>query len=144
MQNICDLSITVEPYLSVTAGHQVAEAVRFRILELGIATDVVVHVDVDEEEDLNVASAIAKLPSEAALVERAKRSLHLLDPAVEHVTLRVHFMPSAGTIVEATVRLRDPGMSLVEAGEVCGRVKKKLETLSQVDEAEACVFVPVK
>ena len=65
----CDLSITVEPYLSVTAGHQVAEAVRFRILELGIATDVVVHVDVDEEEDLNVASAIAKLPSEAALVE---------------------------------------------------------------------------
>jgi cation diffusion facilitator family transporter len=102
-QVLVDAHVQVDPRISVSEGHRVAESARQRVLDKHPEVlDVLVHVDA--ENDLLASAAIA-LPDRAVLLARLREILAADPPEFERTTL--HYL---GTRVEAEVFL-PPGFA---------------------------------
>ena len=102
-QVLVDAHVQVDPRISVSEGHRVAESARQRVLEAHPEVlDVLVHVDA--ENDLLGNAAIA-LPDRAFLLAHLQELLGANPPGLERTTL--HYL---GTRVEADVFLT-PGFA---------------------------------
>ena len=97
-QVLVDAHVQVNPRISVSEGHRVAESARQRVLDSHPEVlDVLVHVDA--ENDL-LGNAAVELPDRAFLLEHLKGLLGGDPPGLERTTL--HYL---GTRVEAEVFL---------------------------------------
>ncbi|MFC5429378.1 cation diffusion facilitator family transporter [Paraburkholderia denitrificans] len=98
---LVDAHILVDPYISVSEGHYIAETARKRVLTDSRVLDALIHVD--PEDDMHVRS-VANLPPREALIETlrdvfAERGVH-----VESVTL--HYL-SGGLTVQVALAAGD-------------------------------------
>jgi len=97
-QVLVDAHVQVNPRISVSEGHRIAETARRRVLAgHPEVLDVLVHVDA--ENDL-MGNAAADLPDRAQLLAHLRQLLDLDHPELERTTL--HYL---GTRVEAEVFL---------------------------------------
>jgi len=97
-QVLVDAHVQVNPRISVSEGHRIAETARRRVLSgHPEVLDVLVHVDA--ENDL-MGNAAADLPDRAQLLAHLRQLLDLDHPELERTTL--HYL---GTRVEAEVFL---------------------------------------
>ncbi|MCF8177785.1 MAG: cation diffusion facilitator family transporter [Sulfuritalea sp.] len=97
-QVLVDAHVQVNPRISVSEGHRVAESARQRVLSRHPEVlDVLVHVDA--ENDL-LADAAIQLPDRAVLLEHLVKLLDTCPPDFEATTL--HYL---GTKVEAEIFL---------------------------------------
>jgi hypothetical protein len=102
-QVLVDAHVQVNPRISVSEGHRVAESARQRVLENHPEVlDVLVHVDA--ENDL-LGNAAVELPDRAFLLDHLSQLLDARPPEFERTTL--HYL---GTRVEAEVFL-PPGFA---------------------------------
>ena len=81
---LVDAHILVDPRLSVSEGHHIAEHARKRVLDQHEVVDVLVHID--PEDDLK-AKPSAHLPSRAELVEHLQAALQEALPTPERIVL---------------------------------------------------------
>ena len=117
---LVDAHILVDPRLSVSEGHHIAERARKRVLEQHDVMDVLVHID--PEDDLK-AKPSAHLPSRAELVALLKTGLQETLPAPERIVL--HYLDGR---VEAELFLPDDFWS--EATQV-SRLQDRLNAFLQ-------------
>jgi len=86
-QALADVHIIVDDHVSVSEGHQISEAVRLRLInEIAPLTDVMVHIDA--EEDVDVPSC-ADLPLRDEVEKRLENYFCDIPEArqIEHITL---------------------------------------------------------
>ena len=96
---LVDAHILVDPRLSVSEGHHIAERARNRVLDQHEIVDVLVHID--PEDDLK-AKPSAHLPSRAELIAHLKAALQASLPQPERIVL--HYLDGQ---VEAELFLPD-------------------------------------
>ena len=102
-QVLVDAHVQVNPRISVSEGHRIAESVRQRVLDSHPEVlDVLVHVDA--ENDL-LGNAAIQLPDRITLLAHLSRLLDVGIPEIEHTIL--HYL---GNRVEAEVFL-PPGLT---------------------------------
>ncbi|PKO89875.1 MAG: cation-efflux pump [Betaproteobacteria bacterium HGW-Betaproteobacteria-12] len=71
-QALVDAHVLVDPRISVSEGHRIAEAARARVLrEQPEVLDVLVHIDPENDMDIDLAT-VARLPGRAALLAELK------------------------------------------------------------------------
>lgn len=81
-----DVHIQVDPRLSVSEGHQIADAVRQRLLEqIDEVTDVTIHIDPENDEASSPSSDLP--PREQVIKELKQRWPRLPTAAIDAVTL---------------------------------------------------------
>lgn len=81
-----DVHIQVDPRLSVSEGHQIADAVRQRLLEqIDEVTDVTIHIDPENDESSSPSSDLP--PREQVIKELKQRWPRLPAAAIDAVTL---------------------------------------------------------
>ena len=115
-QVLVDAHVQVNPRISVSEGHRIAEAARQRVLDSHPEVlDVLMHVDA--ENDL-LGNAAILLPDRAFLLEHLRTLLDANPPEFERTTL--HYL---GTRVEAEIFL-PPGFA-DDAG--IARIRQRLE-----------------
>ena len=86
-QALADVHIIVDDHVSVSEGHQISEAVRIRLInEIAPLTDVMVHIDA--EEDVDVPSC-TDLPLRDEVEKRLENYFRDIPEArqIEHITL---------------------------------------------------------
>lgn len=129
---MADVHILVDdPHFSVSEGHQISEAVRFKLLkEIDEITDVTVHIDPEDDEEAPICAGLPLRPrieqelSEAwadiPLAKRIKRlRLHYLNGKVEVDVLTTPKDDAAlGELREQGERLREAAASLSYVGRV--------------------------
>ncbi len=84
---LVDVHIIVDDDISVSEGHYISEAVRFRLIkEVDVVADALVHID--PEDDVQVAPA-RNLPTRAAVQAELRERFRGIEAAahIEHVTL---------------------------------------------------------
>ncbi len=96
---LVDAHILVDPRISVSEGHHIAERARKSVLDQHEVLDVMVHID--PEDDAN-AKPSAHLPSRDALIQRLQSALRGALPAPERIVL--HYLNGR---VEAELFLPD-------------------------------------
>lgn len=97
-QALVDAHVQVDPRISVSEGHRIAESARARVLrEHPEVLDVLVHID--PEDDVDPDLTVASLPERATVVEDLKRVLADF-PAPQKVVL--HYL-GAGMEVEVFI-----------------------------------------
>lgn len=84
---LVDAHVLVEPRISVSEGHYIAETARARVVKIHDAQDVMVHID--PEDDCH-AKWIAHLPSREELVRQLESGLNL--PAQEIGRIGLHYL----------------------------------------------------
>lgn len=98
---LVDAHVQVDPRITVSEGHRIAESARGRLLRLrGDVQDVLVHVDV--EDDLEPPSATARIPRRAQLEQEVRRLLGEDVPAP--LRIQLHYL-SGGIEVEVFLPL---------------------------------------
>ncbi|MEW5942980.1 MAG: cation diffusion facilitator family transporter [Pseudomonadota bacterium] len=83
-QALVDAHVLVDPRISVSEGHHIAERARNRLLERHEVLDVMVHVD---PEDDAVAKPNAHLPGRQQLLQHLEQRLGMSLAAAEKITL---------------------------------------------------------
>lgn len=96
---LVDAHILVDPRISVSEGHHIAERARKRVLEQHEVVDVLVHID---PEDDNQAKPSAHLPSRVELIAQLEGALQDALPTPERIVL--HYLDGR---VEAELFLAD-------------------------------------
>lgn len=84
---LVDVHIIVDEDISVSEGHYISEAVRYRLIkEVDVVADALVHID--PEDDVQVAPA-RNLPTRAAVQAELRERFRSIEAAaqIEHVTL---------------------------------------------------------
>lgn len=98
---LVDAHILVDPLISVSEGHYIAEAARARVLTDSRVLDALIHVD--PEDDMHVRS-VSNLPPRQALIDKLRSAFAEHGVHVESVTL--HYL-STGLAVQVALEARD-------------------------------------
>jgi hypothetical protein len=105
---LVDAHILVEPFISVSEGHFIAESARTRVLTDARVLDALIHVD--PEDDMHVRS-VSSLPPREALVGKLREAFAAYGEHVEAVTL--HYL-STGLAVQVSLAAGDDMARLAE------------------------------
>lgn len=103
---LVDAHILVDPRISVSEGHHIAERARQRVLERHTVADVLVHID--PEDDIQAIPS-ANLPSRSELIAHLTHALQDALPTPERIVL--HYLEGR---VEAELYLPDSFWSQAE------------------------------
>ena len=98
---LVDAHILVDPLISVSEGHYIAEAARARVLTDSRVLDALIHVD--PEDDMN-ARSVANLPPRDEIAQRLREALAAQGVQVQAVTL--HYL-STGLAIQAVLAAGD-------------------------------------
>jgi cation diffusion facilitator family transporter len=106
---LVDAHILVDPFISVSEGHYIAEQARSRVLTDARVLDALIHVD--PEDDMHVRS-VSNQPAREALIGPLGEALAARGVHVEAVTL--HYL-STGLAVQVALAVGDDPRRLTEA-----------------------------
>ncbi|WP_028227355.1 cation diffusion facilitator family transporter [Paraburkholderia ferrariae] len=106
---LVDAHILVDPFISVSEGHYIAEQARSRLLADARVLDALIHVD--PEDDMHVRS-VSNQPAREALIGALGEALAARGLHVEAVTL--HYL-STGLAVQVALAAGDDPRRLTEA-----------------------------
>lgn len=120
---LVDAHILVDPRISVSEGHHIAERARKRVLDQHEVVDVLVHID---PEDDNQAKPSAHLPSRAELIARLEADLEGALPTHERIVL--HYLDGR---VEAELFLPD---SFWNQGQQVEKLQQRLQAVLANDQ----------
>lgn len=129
---LVDLHLEVNCLMSVSAAHQVAERVRWNILDnLTYVNEVLIHVDA--EEDTEEGEIILMRPQEQ--IENDIRNALVKLPEIEGIShIFCHFLQQQLT-VQVNIRV-DPELKVRQARLVGRKAKEILEKISDIDQAD--------
>lgn len=119
---LVDAHILVDPRISVSEGHHIAEHARKRVLEQHEVVDVLVHID---PEDDDAAKPSVHLPSRSELIAQLQDGLHDTLPAPDRIVL--HYLNGR---VEADIFLPHSFCNQVED---LARLQNQLDQFLQSD-----------
>jgi len=120
---LVDAHILVDPRISVSEGHHIAERARQRVLEQHAVADVLVHID-PEDDDQAIPSA--HLPNRTELIARLEHALQEALPTPERIVL--HYLEGR---VEAELYLPD---SFWNQAEQVARLQQALQQFLSGDQ----------
>ena len=136
---LVDLNIVVEPMLTVSAAHVLAELVRHRIItNIKEVVDVTVHVDPEIGENEQTQFKLLQIVSNPLEIEKDVRQSLMMDRvkygilSVTHVG--VHVLASK-VRVEVCVEI-NPNYTVRKASEIASECRRKLEQLNGIDDAD--------
>jgi cation diffusion facilitator family transporter len=105
---LVDAHILVDPLISVSEGHYIAETARARLLTDARVLDALIHVD--PEDDMHVRS-VSNLPPRGEVAKALREALAAHDVHVEAVTL--HYL-STGLEIQFALAARDDAKRLAD------------------------------
>ncbi|WP_322043763.1 cation diffusion facilitator family transporter [Paraburkholderia sp. J67] len=105
---LVDAHILVDPFISVSEGHYIAEMARVRLLTDSRVLDALIHVD--PEDDMHVRS-VSNLPARDEVASALREALAAHDVHVEAVTL--HYL-STGLEIQFVLAARDDARRLAD------------------------------
>ncbi len=127
---LIDLHILVDPEMTVTEGHRVAEIARRNLIKaIPNIQDVLVHVD--GEHDAEVESIYPVTRKE--LIEIAQPLIAELAGNISQPEIRVHHIKGKN-IVEVFIKI-DLKQTMTDSRTLVANIKDKLETAPHIDEA---------
>ncbi|OGI38948.1 MAG: hypothetical protein A2140_08285 [Candidatus Muproteobacteria bacterium RBG_16_62_13] len=88
-QALADVHIIVDERVSVSEGHQISEAVRHRLMKTAQVTDVLVHIDTEEDME---APSCAGLPLRQAVIERLEQRFRDIPEASSIQRTTLHYV----------------------------------------------------
>ncbi|MGB5715888.1 MAG: cation diffusion facilitator family transporter [Gammaproteobacteria bacterium] len=127
---LVDVHILVDPALSVSEGHQIGEAVRWRLIKtIDDVSDVTVHIDPEDDE---LASSCVGLPLRDEILRRLEQQWQHLDISkrldkvvVHYLNGKVHvevFLNStgeeSGQLAELSTAIRESAQKAQDIGDV--------------------------
>ncbi|WP_321907421.1 cation diffusion facilitator family transporter [Paraburkholderia sp. J11-2] len=127
---LVDAHILVDPLISVSEGHYIAETARARLLTDPRVLDALIHVD--PEDDMHVRS-VANLPPRDDVSERLRNALAQHDVHVEAVTL--HYL-STGLEIQVVLAAADDARRLASVDLDALRARlgaSKLDVMQSLD-----------
>jgi cation diffusion facilitator family transporter len=125
---LVDAHVLVEPRISVSEGHYIAETARARVVRIHDALDVMVHVDPEDDAQ---AKRIALLPSRDELIRQLESGLSLPGLDAKHISL--HYLEGrveADILVEpqaVTTQLFLAAQAMENQGGVFARIHLRQE-----------------
>ncbi|POR56386.1 cation diffusion facilitator family transporter [Paraburkholderia eburnea] len=129
---LVDAHILVDPFISVSEGHFIAEMARTRLLTDARVLDALIHVD--PEDDMHVRS-VSNLPPRDEVASALREALAAHDVHVEAVTL--HYL-STGLEIQFALAARDDARRLADVDMEALRRKlgaSRLEALQMTADA---------
>jgi len=124
-QAYVDVHILVDSHLSVSEGHQISEVVRQRLIQqIAPVTDVMVHIDTEEDEAGDIASG---LPLRAEIEKRLARYFADIPQASAIEQTLLHYRKG-----QVDVELRLP-LSAVTTADSARALGKRFTTAARVD-----------
>ncbi|WP_322068261.1 cation diffusion facilitator family transporter [Paraburkholderia bannensis] len=105
---LVDAHILVDPFISVSEGHFIAEVARTRLLKDTRVLDALIHVD--PEDDMHVRS-VSNLPPRDQVAAALREALAAYDVHIEAVTL--HYL-STGLEIQFALAARDDARRLAD------------------------------
>ena len=119
---LVDVHIQVDPALSVSEGHQIGEAVRWRLIKtIDDVSDVTVHIDPEDDE---LASSCKGLPLRDEVLRRLEQQWQHLDigerldkVVVHYLNGKVHVEVFLNSTGEDTQQLADLSAAIREAAQ---------------------------
>jgi len=137
---LVDAHILVDPLISVSEGHYIAETARARLLTDSRVFDALIHVD--PEDDMHVRS-VANLPARDDVAKRLRNALAEHDVHIEGITL--HYL-STGLEIQVVLAAADDARRAASLDLEALRASlgaSKLDVMQSVD-AHGALAVPVK
>ncbi len=129
---LVDLHIEVDRLMTVSAAHQVAERVRWGILnEIPEVNEVLVHVDAEEDVEDEEAQLMRPQPE----IEQDIRERLAELPEIKGVThIYCHFLNQKLTV--QVNLLLDPDLQIREAQQIARQARLRVEQISDVQDAD--------
>ncbi len=137
---LVDAHILVDPFISVSEGHFIAEMARARLLTDARVLDALIHVD--PEDDMHVRS-VSNLPPRGEVAQALREALGAHDVHVETVTL--HYL-STGLEIQFALAARDDARRLADVDLEALRRKlgaSRLEALQMTADARLSASPPI-
>ena len=128
---LVDVHILVDPALSVSEGHQIGEAVRWRLIKtVDEVSDVTVHIDPEDDE---LASSCAGLPLRDEVLRRLEQQWQQLDIGERLDKVVLHYL-NGKVHVEVFLKSGDMELQpLVELAAAIREVARKAQDIGEVD-----------
>ncbi len=127
---LIDVHILVDPEMTVTEGHRVAEIARRSLIkDFDNIQDVLVHVDGESDVEVEAIYPITR----KELIEIARPLISELDGSISQPEIRVHHIKGKN-ILEVFIKI-DSQQNLEESRTLVTNIKSKLETAPQIDQA---------
>ena len=127
---LIDLHILVDPEMTVTEGHRVAEIVRRNLIKaFDNIQDVLVHVDGESDAEVEAIYPITR----KELIEIAQPLISELKGGILQPEIRVHHIKGKN-ILDVFLKI-DSKLNMEDTRDLVAIVKSKLETAPQIDQA---------
>ena len=126
---LIDVHILVDPEMTVTEGHRVAEIARRSLIKaFDNIQDVLVHVDGESDTEVEAIYPITR----KELIEIVRPLISELDGSISQPEIRVHHIKGKN-ILEVFIKI-DWKQNLEESRTLAANIKSKLETAPQIDQ----------
>jgi cation diffusion facilitator family transporter len=127
---LIDVHILVDPEMTVTEGHRVAEIARRNLIKaFDNIQDVLVHVDGESDADVEAIYPITR----KELIEIARPLISELEGDILHPEIRVHHIKGKN-ILDVFIKI-GPKQNMEDSRDLVANIKSKLETAPQIDQA---------
>jgi len=127
---LIDVHILVDPEMTVTEGHRVAETARRNLINaIHNIQDVLVHVDGEHDSEVETIYPVTR----KELVEIARPLISELAGNILQPEIRVHHIKGKN-LVDVFIKI-DSNQSMEDSRALVANVKSKLETAPQIDQA---------
>ncbi|MGB5177393.1 MAG: cation diffusion facilitator family transporter [Gammaproteobacteria bacterium] len=131
---LVDVHILVDPVLSVSEGHQIGEAVRWRLLKtIDDVSDVTVHIDPEDDE---LASSCAGLPLRDEVLRRLEQQWQHLDIGEQLDKVVVHYLDGK---VHVEVFLNSTGEDSQQLAELSTTIRESAQRAQDIGDVSVYV-----
>ena len=131
---LVDVHILVDPALSVSEGHQIGEAVRWRLIKtIDDVSDVTVHIDPEDDEQ---ASSCAGLPLRDEILRRLEQQWQHLDIGEHLDKVVVHYLDGK---VHVEVFLNSTGEDTQQLAELSGAIRESAQRAQDIGDVSVYV-----
>ena len=127
---LIDVHIIVDPEMTVTEGHRVAEIARRSLIKaFNNIQDVLVHVDGESDTEIEAIYPMTR----KELIEIARPLIAELDGSISQPKIRVHHIKGKN-IVDVFIKI-GVEQNMKDSRTLVANIKSKLETAPQIDQA---------
>ena len=131
---LVDVHILVDPALSVSEGHQIGEAVRWRLIKtIDDVSDVTVHIDPEDDEQ---ASSCAGLPLRDEVLRRLEQQWQPLDIGERLDKVVVHYLDGQ---VHVEVFLHSTGEDSQQLAELSRAIRESAQGAQDIGDVSVYV-----
>jgi cation diffusion facilitator family transporter len=131
---LVDVHILVDPALSVSEGHQIGEAVRWRLIKtIDDVSDVTVHIDPEDDEQ---ASSCAGLPLRDEVLRRLEQQWQHLDIGERLDKVVVHYLDGQ---VHVEVFLHSTGEDSQQLSELSRAIRESAQGAQDIGDVSVYV-----